>query len=271
MTYGYSWSRCDSTGGACVTVSGATGQSYVLGAGDVGKRIRVAVTASTSTGSTSATSAATAVVGTTTTPPTASPAPPPGGGGNIVLVDRAFVCNSAVNLSLVKVTMRNAIADAVVLATGCSGRIGRVEVDTWSSDGIKVQNNSSNAAHDLVIESGYVECHAIAPGVHQDGIQAMGGRNLTFRNLTIDCLGNGNLYVNRAGSGATTPTDVVCESCLFGGHAGTPLYVLDSIRSGARNSLVCTSPRWGRSAWIAGTDSVNAGNTILPASDPRCV
>ena len=175
MSYAYRWSRCDSAGNACVTVGGAVSPSYLLSAADVGSRMRVVLTASNAAGSTSATSPATAVVGTTTTLPSPQPTPPPGDGGSVVVVDRAFVCNGPVNLDLVRVTIRNVTADAISLGANCSGRIGRVEVETWSSDGIKVQNNSATPAHDLVIGGGYVRCHAIAPGVHQDGLQAMGG------------------------------------------------------------------------------------------------
>ena len=93
--------------------------------------------------------------------------------------------------------MRTEVEDAVRLDQNCSGRIGRVEVDTWTADGIKVQNRGT-VAHDLVIESGYVKCHDVAGSYHQDGIQAMGGHRLTFRNLAVDCLGNANLFVNES-------------------------------------------------------------------------
>ena len=66
-------------------------------------------------------------------------------------------------------------------------------------------------AHDLVIESGYVKCHDVAGSYHQDGIQAMGGTRLTFRNLTVDCLGNANLFVNQGGLKVSMPTDVICD------------------------------------------------------------
>src|SRR5205085_663610 len=68
--YGYQWRRCDSSGGACLDLAGALGQSYQLTAADVGATIRVAVTASNGAGSASATSAQT----TTVQPPVAAPA-----------------------------------------------------------------------------------------------------------------------------------------------------------------------------------------------------
>jgi hypothetical protein len=109
-----------------------------------------------------------------------------------ILQERQFLCRGRVDLDLVRVTMRRTVDDAISLDENCSGRIGRIEVDTWTADGIKVQNHGK-VAHDLVIESGYVKCHDIAGEYHQDGIQVMGGRSITFRNLRVDCLGNANL------------------------------------------------------------------------------
>ena len=56
------WQRCDSTGAGCTAIAGATGTQYALGATDVGKRLRLNVTATNAAGSTTATTAATAVV-----------------------------------------------------------------------------------------------------------------------------------------------------------------------------------------------------------------
>lgn len=61
-SYGYAWLRCDSTGGACSTIGGATSQQYTVASADVGHRLRVDVTASNSGGSGQATSNATDVV-----------------------------------------------------------------------------------------------------------------------------------------------------------------------------------------------------------------
>src|SRR5581483_4069828 len=68
MTFTYSWRRCNSTGASCTTISGATGQAYVLGASDVSKTIRVVVTATNSAGSSSATSNQTALIAAATAP-----------------------------------------------------------------------------------------------------------------------------------------------------------------------------------------------------------
>jgi hypothetical protein len=185
----------------------------------------------------------------------------------VVLTNQAWTCNGPVNLALVKVTMTTNDSDAVRLAPGCTGRIGRIEIDTWKQDGIKVQNQP-NPAHDLVVEGGYVKCHAMTTGAHQDAVQAMGGSRLTFRNMTFDCLGNSNFFVNRAGSGATRPTDVVCENCTLGPRSSTTIRVNEATRSGARNSSFCPGRNlttfWGDPSYV------NVNNTMLLRTDSRC-
>jgi hypothetical protein len=61
-TYTYQWQTCDAQGNNCANIANATNQTYVVQTGDVGKTIRVTVTAKNASGSTSATSAQTAAV-----------------------------------------------------------------------------------------------------------------------------------------------------------------------------------------------------------------
>src|SRR5205823_2213455 len=61
-SYAYQWQHCDSYGGACSGIAGATGPTYLVQPTDVGSTLRVAVTASNSAGSTSAFSAVTGLV-----------------------------------------------------------------------------------------------------------------------------------------------------------------------------------------------------------------
>jgi hypothetical protein len=69
ITYGYQWQRCDSGGANCVAIAGATGPTYLATSADVGRTLRVVVTATNSAGSAGATSAATTVVQATSTQP----------------------------------------------------------------------------------------------------------------------------------------------------------------------------------------------------------
>jgi hypothetical protein len=60
--YSYQWQRCDGAGANCTSISGATAQTHVVQTADVNATLRVVVTATNPSGSTSATSAQTAVV-----------------------------------------------------------------------------------------------------------------------------------------------------------------------------------------------------------------
>src|SRR5207302_1632145 len=63
-SYAYQWLQCDSLGNSCLPISGATSQTYVPVAGDLGHALRVQETASNAGGAgTPATSAPTAPVG----------------------------------------------------------------------------------------------------------------------------------------------------------------------------------------------------------------
>jgi hypothetical protein len=186
-----------------------------------------------------------------------------------VLDDEPFVCKGRVDIDLVKVTMPTTVRDAIRLDEDCSGRIGRLEVDTWTADGIKVQNHGV-VAHDLVIESGYVKCHAVAGSYHQDGIQAMGGARLTFKGLRVDCLRNANLFVNQGGKKVSMPTDIVCDRCVLGPNSAQTVFVATSIRSGARDSTICTGRYRALRVGPRAQELVEANNKVLPKGDPSC-
>ena len=61
-SYAYGWQRCDSSGGSCVAVAGATTQTYAVTSYDAGKTLRGVVTATNTSGSATAKSAPSAVV-----------------------------------------------------------------------------------------------------------------------------------------------------------------------------------------------------------------
>ncbi len=190
--------------------------------------------------------------------------------GSVRLVDEPWVCTGRVDLDLVKVEIKTIERDAVYLRQGCTGRIGRIEVDTWKGDGIKV-NVPEPVAHDLVVEGGYVRCHAQGSGGHQDGVQVMGGERITFSGLEIHCSSNPNaqFYVSALSPGL--PTDVVCDGCLLGSGAAQTLFVDESVRSGARNTLICPGRFRGlRIDESLAQEPVLEGNEELRAGDPRC-
>ena len=55
LTYGRQWRRCDAAGANCVDISGATATTYVVAPADVGKTLRVVLTATNAAGSAGAT------------------------------------------------------------------------------------------------------------------------------------------------------------------------------------------------------------------------
>jgi hypothetical protein len=100
--------------------------------------------------------------------------------------------------------------DAVHLGAGCTGRIAAIIVLATAMDGIKV----GEGAYDLRVESGLIECSYRTGGAHQDGVQAMGGRNVTFENLKVVCPSgnNGAFFVNKGTQSAEVPTNIVCDT-----------------------------------------------------------
>jgi Ig domain of plant-specific actin-binding protein len=77
ISFGYQWRRCNANGGGCADIGGANGRTYTTGPVDVGRTLRVRVTARNSAGSESSTSAPTAVV------TTGAPAGCPAGSGTV--------------------------------------------------------------------------------------------------------------------------------------------------------------------------------------------
>jgi len=61
-SYAYRWLRCDTSGNNCVEIGGADSSSYKGESRDVGKRLRVRVTATSNTGSAEAVSEATPII-----------------------------------------------------------------------------------------------------------------------------------------------------------------------------------------------------------------
>jgi hypothetical protein len=155
--------------------------------------------------------------------------------GTIRLEDQGWYCGEPVDIDRLEVTVRRVDTDAIHLGRGCTGRIGEIVVVQYQKDGVKV----SDGAHDLVIEKGSIECRAQKPGSHQDGVQAMGGSRITFKNLRVDCpTKSSGFFVREGGSGRELPTDIVCEGChLLGGSYS--LRVNESVRSGVRDSTIC--------------------------------
>jgi hypothetical protein len=74
----------------------------------------------------------------------------------------------------------------------------------------------------------------------------------------------------RDGAPTENPTDIVCDGCFLGSGAATTLRVNQSLRSGARNTLICPGRYFDTYYGSPAQDPVNENNTVLPASDARC-
>jgi hypothetical protein len=199
------------------------------------------------------------------TPALASRGPDPQTTGSVT-ADGHWTCSSPVKIDQLTITNHGS-GDAVTLKWGCTGTIARVNVTgVVNGDGIKVQAG----VHDLTIGGGVVACAGRSTdGTHQDGTQVMGGTNITFNHVVFDCYGGGggNLFIQQAGR--ETPTNVVCVHCTLGPNHPNNNNLGPSVRSGARDSLVCKS-RNPAYRDPGATSPVNVGNDYAKAGDRRC-
>jgi len=276
LAYAYQWRRCDVAGSNCVDILGATGTAYALASADVGRTIRVRVTASNSSGASSADSAQTAVVA----------APPSGGGsspapGTVIETTRSWQCNGALSsfgplpIKVVSSIPNPGTADAIRLI-GCYGDGDPATVDLI----LDVRGNGGNlgtgydavkvgqSARDLVI-TGNADCGARSGSIHQDGVQVMSGQRIEFRDFTSGdpdggrwtCWGSGGGFFISHVNG-TVPTDVVCVRCHIAAY-NQALRIQSSVRSGARDSVFGYSRSYGIYVGSDASSPVNVGNRTV--------
>lgn len=118
--YTYQWRQCDAAGSACVAIAGATGKTYGVRAADVGKTLRVEVTAINEKGRATSISSQTAVVrssGTTPPPSTGNAVPV----ASVSLPDRLV----ASSVSFTPTAIRNR-SDVVTLRVRVNDTRGRL-------------------------------------------------------------------------------------------------------------------------------------------------
>jgi hypothetical protein len=179
---------------------------------------------------------------------------------DVIVTNGSWRCRGPVDIGVLKVYAPPG-GYGVSLEAGCTGRIGRIEIDTWIEDGIKIAPGKGEPS-DIVVEGGYVKCHAQALGAHQDAVQAGGGDRIRFVGVSFDCYGNSNFFISSFNGG--TPTDIVCDGCYFGPRSANTVYMGGSLRSGTMNSTIC----YGRTRVPFRTKSstlevVNVNNTFV--------
>ena len=186
-------------------------------------------------------------------------------------------CTSAVDLDLVKVTLpqvgrRRGVARHRLLGPHRAARSGRRHGGR-SQGAERLPQRGSRSRHRERVHPLLRSCPG---GAHQDGIQAMGGRG-SPSNVVFDIVAAaaGNMFINRAGSNATTPTRIVFRNGKVGlpssaGGPATPVNINVQIDSSIRDSIVCRSPRFNNAINTHGNASASVNNTILPVGDPGC-
>ena len=167
--------------------------------------------------------------------------------------------------------------DAIRLI-GCRGDGNRRTVDLI----LDVNGNGRNrgTAYDAVrigydtrdlVVTGDVECgrRHTAPGIHQDVVQALSGRNVVFRNFTSGrpwagrwtCWGaGGGWYVTWANG--RIPRNLICSRCRLATY-NQNLRIDRSIHSGAKNSVFGFSRSYGIFIGPQARRPVNRHNRVI--------
>jgi len=166
--------------------------------------------------------------------------------------------------------------DAIRLI-GCYGDGNRTTVDLildvngngrglgTAFDAVRIGQN----ARDMVV-TGDVECGRkhTDPGIHQDIVQALSGRNIVFRNFTSGnpttgrwtCWGaGGGWYITWANG--DIPTNLICNRCRLATY-NQNLRIGESVRSGARNSVFGYHRSYGIFIEGAARQPVNVNNRV---------
>ena len=241
MSYAYSWSRCNSTGGSCSPISGATSAGYLLGSGDAGSTIRVGVTATNGAGSATATSAATGLVA------AAAPSAPATGLGT-ALPPR--LPESSGTQTLV-VTPSGSATSSCTLSTACS--FNRAWSLATSGTVIQLRGNAGSYGGNLFISGkSYSSSNPVTMTTYPGdpiatfvggttnpewALHVQGDQGIRFRNFKVSAPTEGGLHIEESwhieadklqmiGNGASCPSTVTFTQCggqgilVSGGNPG---------------------------------------------------
>ena len=218
--FSYQWRRCDSEGGACSNVSGATASTYTLVAADVGSTLRARVTASNGAGSSAADSTQTAVV-------TAAPSGVPPGFSSVFTDPGCGGCSVAAIANGLRATIAGA-ADTLDTAYGVQdfggsgGVSGRVYVrdvlslaqgQTLASNLalLQVRNDAGALVYELYVGSDRIlRLWSAAGGLRSTSINASTGvvvpNNGSSIRVEVSALANSSVIVRVDGVDRITLT-----------------------------------------------------------------
>jgi hypothetical protein len=173
----------------------------------------------------------------------------------ITLTDQTWTCNQPLSnygtlpiRVVINYTTTDTVEFGVRLGTGCTGDGNSATVDLEldiNGDGINGPYidavrilNASPGASDIVI-TGEADCGRARPESHQDGVQALGGTNITFRDFEVgfngpggnpSCQGAGGAMFYSAGSATTAPDNMRVEG---GEYRACNRSLLDGVSPGS--------------------------------------
>ncbi len=193
--YKYQWQDCNTSGGSCSNISGATGKTRVLAASDVGHTLRAVVTASNEGGSAAAASAATAVVA--EKPKEEEPKEEGPSGEELFISPSGSDANACTEAKPCK-TMSHAYAVAK------AGEAVWMLAGTYTAPTIEADGSKTSSTH-VVFEP------ASGASVKVTGQITIYASHLTLENLTIQDVTIGN-YEQLGG--VPNPTDVTLKNLV---------------------------------------------------------
>jgi hypothetical protein len=168
------------------------------------------------------------------------------------------------------IDVKNDTNSIVYLKKGCTGWID-LTVATVSQDMVKLQDGAKK-----LTVTGSMACAGKNNIVHQDGVQATGGKSVTL-SIMVDCptINNGGLWISTGKNLNATPTGVVCNKCDILPVGNNAVHVGSSDSSGVQNSTLfqgsgASAPpdcvRINKDAGKDGipTNPVNVNNVCLP-------
>ncbi|HKP91424.1 MAG TPA: hypothetical protein VJT75_15775, partial [Thermoleophilaceae bacterium] len=195
IAFTYQWRRCDAAGAGCADIGGATASTYDLAAADVGRTIRVVVTATNPGGGTSATSAQSATID--PNPPASTSAPSIAGtardGQTLMALDGTWTGTPAIAFGYQWRRCDSAGAGCADIAGATAFTYGLVSADVGRTIRVVVTGtNAGGSASATSAQTASVAAAAPAPtslptisGTAQDGRTLSGARGTWSGTPTI--------------------------------------------------------------------------------------